>query len=409
MEEHMDRGDERPPMIILGPPEGFEPPEDMPEMNPESPEEAKRMVAKMFFRFMDRSGDGVLDFDEFGSWIRDLAFPDGMPGDMHDDGRRRDDERDHMDGEGRKEGDRDHMDDDGRRKEDDHGQMDNDGRDRMDDGREEDDRDHMDDDGRRKEDDRGQMDKRDDGRGNANPMDMARRKRDEARRRMEEKAKGQMAGEDDHPEREEDDGEEHDGEERDGEEMDHKDDGDRGNSGNPMDMARRKKDEARKRMERAGGDMKDRMEGEGREHMEEMMMDGFDKSMHPDLAKLPEAPHCSDELRERELNPQREGAECQDRDGNLMLRTVCTMPGFGAAAISLPRGRTASCFGIRALSGKIGFEIVSEDGRPIWNMSMGKESYEHLQLDAGVYHIKATGGDGDGAITVSFVDVSTER
>ena len=325
MEEHMDRGDERPPMIILGPPEGFRPPEDMPEMNPESPEEAKRMVAKMFFRFMDRSGDGVLDFDEFGSWIQDLAFPGGMPGDMDDDGRRRDDERDDMD-DGREEDDRDHMeDDDGRRKEDD--------------------RDHMDDDGRRKEDDHGQMDEEDDGRGNENPMDMAR---------------GKM-------------------------------------------------DEARKRMEQAGGDIKDHMEEEGREHMEEMMMDGFDKSMHPDLAKLPDAPHCSDELRERELSPQREGAACRDRDGNLMFRTVCTMPGFGAAAISLPRGRAASCFGIRALSGKIGFEIVSEDGRPIWNMAMGKELYEKLKLEAGVYHIKATGGDRDGAITVSFVDVSTER
>jgi hypothetical protein len=356
MEEHMDRGDERPPMIILGPPEDFRPPEDMPEMNPESPEEAKRMVAKMFFRFMDRSGDGVLDFDEFGSWIQDLAFPGGMPGDMDDDGRRK-----------------------------------------------EDDRDHMDDDGRRKEDDHGQMDEEDDGRGNENPMDMARRKRDEARRRMEEKAQGRMDGEDDHPEHD-DDGEEHDGEE-----MDHKDDGDRRDSGNPMDKARGKMDEARKRMEQAGGDIKDHMEEEGREHMEEMMMDGFDKSMHPDLAKLPDAPHCSDELRERELSPQREGAACRDRDGNLMFRTVCTMPGFGAAAISLPRGRAASCFGIRALSGKIGFEIVSEDGRPIWNMAMGKESYEELKLEAGVYHIKATGGDRDGAITVSFVDVSTER
>ena len=269
MEERMERGDDHPPMLILGPPEDFKPPGDMPEMNPQSPEEAKRMVAKMFFRFMDRSGDGVLDFDEFGSWIRDLAFPGGMPRDMDDGGRRRDDDRDQMDDEGRK------------------------------------------------EDDRAQMDDEEDGRGNENPKDMARRKRDEARRRIEEKAQGRMDGEDDHPENE-DDGEEHDGEEHDGEEMDHKDDGDRRGSGKPMDMARRKMDDARKRMEQTGGDMKDHMEEEGREHMEEMMMDGFDKSMHPDLAKLPDAPQCSDDLRERELKPQKEGVPCGDLEAPAM-------------------------------------------------------------------------------------------
>jgi hypothetical protein len=300
---------------------------------------------------------------------------------MDDEGRKEDDHA-HMDDDGRrKEDDRDHMDYDGRRKEDDRDHMDDDGR------RKEDDRDHMDDDGRRKEDDRDYMNDEEDGRGDESPKDMALRKRDEARRRIVEKAKGQM----------------------DGEEMDHKDDGNRRGSGKLMDMGRGKMDEAGEKMERAGDDMKDRMEEEGREHMEEMVMDGFDKSIHPELAKLPDAPHCSDGLRERELNAQREGAACRDRDGNLIFRTVCTMPGFGAAAISLPRGRAASCFGIRALSGKIGFEIVSEDGRPIWNMAMGKESYEQLVLDAGVYHIKATGGDDDGAITVSFVDVSTER
>ena len=422
MEEHMERHDERPPMIILGPPEGFEPPEDMPEMDPENPEEAKRMAVKMFFRLMDHSGDGVLDFDEFTHWIRDFVVPGDMPDDMRDDGRRRDDERGHRDDEHRQDDERGHMDDDrdhmddehrkdneGRR--DDHDSMDDD--DHMDDERRrEGDRRHMEEEGRKDEEGRDEDDHMDDGerghmeddRGDGgNPMDQARRKMDEARKRMEQQTRGRMGGADDHPE---DDG--------DGEHMEHEDDGDHDDGGNPMDQARSRMDDARRKMEEQVGDrmgdMRGRMEEEGREHMEEMMMDGFHKDMHPDLAKLPDAPHCSDDLRERELNPQREGASCGDgREGNLFFRTICNMPGFGAAAISLPRGRAASCFGIRALTGKIGFEIVSEDGRSVWNMSMGPESYEHLKLDAGVYHIKATGGDPDSAITISFVDVSTER
>ena len=131
--------------------------------------------------------------------------------------------------------------------------------------------------------------------------------------------------------------------------------------------------------------------------------------MHPDFARLPDAPHCSDDLRKNELGPQHEGAPFHEGESNFIFRTACNMPGFGATAISLPEGRSAGCFGILAQSRKIGFKIVSEDGPSVWNMSIGPESCGRLKLDSGMYHSKATGGDDDGAITLRFVDVSLER
>ena len=178
-----------------------------------------------------------------------------------------------------------------------------------------------------------------------------------------------------------------------------------GDARDRMGNARDRMGDARQHM----GNARDRMEEEGREHMEDMMMDAFRKDAHPDLARLPNAPICSDTLRERELSPREEGAGCNDHEGDLMFRTICNMPGFGAAAISLPAGRAASCFGLEALRGSIGFEILTEDGHTVWDLSMGPESYEHLELDEGIYHIKATSGDHGGAITISFVDVSVDR
>ena len=125
------------------------------------------------------------------------------------------------------------------------------------------------------------------------------------------------------------------------------------------------------------------------------------------VGRLPVPPECSDELRDSELLPQAEGHPCGDRDGNLIFRTICNMPEYDMAAISLPASRAAACFGIEALRGEISFEIVAEDGTHIWDTMMGKAAYDALKLDgAGVWHIKATGGSPDGAVTVSFVDVS---
>ena len=56
-------GDEPPmhPEVILGPPEGFEPPEDMPPPPMDDPEAAKEMMLETFFNFMDADGSGAVD------------------------------------------------------------------------------------------------------------------------------------------------------------------------------------------------------------------------------------------------------------------------------------------------------------------------------------------------------------
>ena len=125
-----------------------------------------------------------------------------------------------------------------------------------------------------------------------------------------------------------------------------------------------------------------------------------------DLAGLPVPPACSAEQQESEMLPQAEGHPCEDRDGNLNVLTICNMEGFEMAAISLPEERAAACFGLWALGGEISFEIVAEDGTPVWDTAMGKEAYMGLRLDGpGVFHVQATGGSADGSVTINFTDV----
>jgi len=61
------------PVVILGPPEGFEPPEPPPPMPPD-PEAGKQMMLDMFFQFM-AGPDGVIDRGEFQAWVRDFHMP----------------------------------------------------------------------------------------------------------------------------------------------------------------------------------------------------------------------------------------------------------------------------------------------------------------------------------------------
>ncbi len=125
-----------------------------------------------------------------------------------------------------------------------------------------------------------------------------------------------------------------------------------------------------------------------------------------DLADLPLAPECSDDLRDSELGPQAENVPCGDREGNLVFRTICNMPGFESQAISLPDGRGAGCFGLEALRGEIAFEITSEDGMHIFDTGMGKDAYMNLQLEGpGVFIIRSIDGSPDGGVTIKFTDV----
>lgn len=149
-----------------------------------------------------------------------------------------------------------------------------------------------------------------------------------------------------------------------------------------------------------GGPMGDPHMGDGG------MMDGILRAGDGDLADLNLAPECSDELRDSEMLPQAENIPCGDREGNLIFRTVCNMPGYEMAAISLPDGRAAVCFGLEALRGEISFEIVAEDGAVVFDTSMGKEAFMGLKIDGpGVYEIRSTDGSPDGSVTVKFVDV----
>ena len=429
-------------------------PDDMPEM-PENPEEARRMGVELFFQLMDRSGDGALDMNEFSHWVQGFVDHGEMQerrGEMEDDRRRMEDEREHM-----REA-REHLEDEGahlderrrrmeeqrRRMEEEFGgmglppdQMSNSRRHRERDEGEHPDEGDMDDRRRRMEEAREHMDDRrehmehDEGEHpDEGDMDDRRRRMEEAREHMDDRREHMEHEEGEHPDegdmddrrRHMEEAREHMDDRREHmehEEGEHPDEGRMderrqrmGEEFDPMGDARDRMGDARDRMGDARdrmGDIRDRMEGEGREHMEGMMMDSFHKDAHPDLARLPDASRCSDTLRERELSPREEGVGCRDHEGNLMFRTICNVPGFGAAAISLPAGRAASCFGLEALTGSIGFEIVSEDGHKVWDLSMGPESYEHLKLDEGIYHIKATSGESDGAVTISFVDVSVDR
>lgn len=147
--------------------------------------------------------------------------------------------------------------------------------------------------------------------------------------------------------------------------------------------------------------------------MDEEPLPGEMSGLHEgdsELAGLPHPPECSAELQEQELEPQEEGFPCGDRDGNLVFRTICNMPGFDMAAITLPENRGAGCFGIEALRGHIDFQIMAMDGTVVWHTSMGKEAFDALQLHGGpgtVYHIQAIGGSADSSVTVRFVDVHT--
>jgi len=118
------------------------------------------------------------------------------------------------------------------------------------------------------------------------------------------------------------------------------------------------------------------------------------------------APECSNAMRDNELGPQAVNVPCGDREGNLIFRTICNMPGFESQAISLPDGRGADCFVLEALRGEIAFEIVSEDGTHIFDTSMGNEAFIGLKLEGpGVFTIKSIDGSPDGGVTVKFTDV----
>ena len=127
-----------------------------------------------------------------------------------------------------------------------------------------------------------------------------------------------------------------------------------------------------------------------------------------DLAGLPEPSPCSADLTDSELRPQEENYYCRETgSGNLIFRTICNSEKgeYSTAAVNLPEGRVAACFGLEALRGKTAFAIGAEDGSFTWNSTMGKESFSDLELAGpGVFYIRTIGGSREGSVTVRFVD-----
>ena len=71
-------GDEPPPPhpeVVLAPPEGFEPPEDMPPRMTGDPEADAGAMLDTFFQLMDADGSGAVDFEEFKAWVHHVHMP----------------------------------------------------------------------------------------------------------------------------------------------------------------------------------------------------------------------------------------------------------------------------------------------------------------------------------------------
>ena len=100
--------------------------------------------------------------------------------------------------------------------------------------------------------------------------------------------------------------------------------------------------------------------------------------------------------------------DCRETgSGNLIFRTICNSEKgkYGTAAVNLPEGRVAACFGLEALRGETAFVIDAENGSFTLNLTMGKESFSDLELAGpGVFYIRTIGSFREGFVTVRVVD-----
>jgi hypothetical protein len=130
--------------------------------------------------------------------------------------------------------------------------------------------------------------------------------------------------------------------------------------------------------------------------------------------EMPEPPECGDELVKGEMGPQAENVPCGRHVGNLIFRTVCSKEGYDKAAITLPEGRAAACFGVEAITkGKVAWGIRVEGARrAAYHSKMGPRKLERLVLadrkpsEKGKYTIFLDGkaSDPDARVTVRFID-----
>ena len=117
------------------------------------------------------------------------------------------------------------------------------------------------------------------------------------------------------------------------------------------------------------------------------------------------------------MDPEWEQADCNRTTGNLVIRELSI---DGAVAVSLPEGREAGCFTLEvdgADMDDLDFElqIVEETDPPsdpaptMWHSDDGKEAYEDLVLEEGIYHVEIIDTDGKGlTFTITFIDYPAE-
>lgn len=127
----------------------------------------------------------------------------------------------------------------------------------------------------------------------------------------------------------------------------------------------------------------------------------------------PDAPVCTEELRNSEQLPQAVDVPCKEKAGNLLFRTVCNQPGYDQVAITLPAGREAGCFGIEAITkNKVVWGIRVEGGADVFKTGMGPAVLHGLIIgdtapsSTGKYtiYLDTAASDPDARITVRFVD-----
>lgn len=133
------------------------------------------------------------------------------------------------------------------------------------------------------------------------------------------------------------------------------------------------------------------------------------------FAGLPDPPVCDDSMVSSEMLPQAVDSPCGTSMGNLIFRTVCNAPGYNSQAISLPAGRTASCFGIEAITKNVViFKIYPEADPTTILFDSTRDGLENLGAVMGalapaadtVYRIELdmAASAPDARVTVRFVD-----
>ena len=117
------------------------------------------------------------------------------------------------------------------------------------------------------------------------------------------------------------------------------------------------------------------------------------------------------------MDPEWEQADCNGTTGNLVIRELSI---GDAVAISLPEGREAGCFKLEVDGADIDdldfeIQIIEETDPPsdpaptMWHSDDGKEAYNDLVLEEGIYHVEIIDTDRKGlTFTITFIDYPAE-